>query len=186
MIVLNFNRTNRTPMRPVSTAAVAALFWMAQALAGPELVPFEGMIAEPGFTLPDLQDMPHALKDYRGRVVLVNFWATWCAPCIYEMPELEKLRERLRDRPFEILAVNVGEQQFRVWKFVRLVGLDLPVLLDTRKEIYTKWNLEVLPTSFLLDRNGRIRYRVQAAPQWDSDDTIAAIRELLQEPETTQ
>lgn len=173
-------------MKPISMAALAALLWTAQTLAGPELVPFEGMIADPGFSLPDLQDRPHALKDYRGKVVLVNFWATWCAPCIYEMPELEQLRKQLDDPSFEILTINAGEQKFRVWKFVRLVSFTLPVLLDTRKEVFTTWNLEVLPTSFLLDRNGRIRYRVQAAPQWDSDDTIAMIRELLQEPETTQ
>jgi len=166
--------------------ALAALLWMAQASADPALDPFEGMIADAGFNLPDLQEVGHDLRDYRGKVVLVNFWATWCAPCVYEMPELERLKETLDDASFEILAINVGDQKFRVWKFIKLVGLDLPVLLDTRKEVFAAWHLKVLPTSFLLDRNGRIRYRVQAVPQWDNDATLSVIRGLLRERETSR
>jgi thiol-disulfide isomerase/thioredoxin len=173
-------------MKRIPATLAIALFWMVRALAAPELVPLEDGLPDGGFRLPDLQDRPHALEDYRGRVVLVNFWATWCPPCIREMPDLERLRETLAGEPFEILAVNVGEQKFRVWKFIRLVGFDLPVLLDSHRQVYTAWDLAVLPTSFLLDKNGRIRYRVQAAPRWDSDQTLSVIRGLLQEQETTQ
>ncbi|MGD2112094.1 MAG: TlpA disulfide reductase family protein [Gammaproteobacteria bacterium] len=167
-------------------ALLLTLCWMVRALAGPELLPLEDGVSHAGFTLPDLQDRPHALADYRGKVVLVNFWATWCPSCIHEMPDLKQLAKTLEDEPFEILTVNVGEQKFRVWKFLRLVDFDLPVLLDSRKEVFTAWELTVLPTSFLLDRNGRIRYRVQAAPQWDGEATLAVIRQLLAEPVSTQ
>jgi len=138
------------------------------------------------FNLPDLTDGSHALQDYRGKVVLVNFWASWCPPCVYEMPDLERLRETFGDDPFEILAVNVGEQKFRVWKFDGLVGFDLPVLLDPRKEVFRAWGLAVLPTSFLVDADGHIRYRVEGAPEWRDAQTLSLIRELLEQPETTQ
>lgn len=173
-------------MRRSSIALAATLLWMTRALAAPELVPFESETAASEFALPDLQDTPHALQDYRGKVVLVNFWATWCPSCIQEMPDLERLAETLAGEPFEIVTINVGEQKFRVWKFVKLIDFDLPVLLDTRKNTFSAWGLSVLPTSFLIDRRGRVRYRVLAAPEWDSDETLSVIRTLIREQETTQ
>ncbi len=173
-------------MKRVSIVLTVYLFWMAPTLAGHELAPLEGNAPAPVFTLPDLQDQPHALEDYHGKVVLVNFWASWCPSCIYEMPDLKRLKQTLGNEPFEILAINVGEPKFKVWKFVRLVNFDLPVLLDAGKDLFQAWDLTVLPTTFVLDRNGRPRYQVQGAPQWNSDETMFIIRQLLQEEENTQ
>jgi thiol-disulfide isomerase/thioredoxin len=133
------------------------------------------------FDLPDLQGQQHNLDDYRGQVILVNFWASWCPPCIQEMPALQKLKQELSGQPFEILAINVGEQKYRVWKFVKLVNFDLPVLLDTRKDTFNAWGSSVLPTSFLLDKQGRVRYRVQGDTEWDSEKVSALIKALLDE-----
>jgi len=138
------------------------------------------------FDLPDLKGQPHNLDAYRGRVVLVNFWASWCPPCVQEMPALEKLRKKLNEQPFEILAVNVGEAKYRVWKFVKLVNFNLPVLLDERKHTFDAWGVSVLPTSFLLDKRGRVRYRVQGDAGWDSDTVIALIEALINEEEIEQ
>lgn len=174
-------------MKWASIALLITSFWITQVLAGPGLEPVEDDTSAPAFfTLPDLQDQPHALEDYRGKVVLVNFWASWCPSCIYEMPDLKRLKQTLGNEPFEILAINVGEQKFKVWKFVRLVNFDLPVLLDVGKDLFQAWDLTVLPTTLLLDRNGRPRYQVQGAPQWASDETMSIIRQLLQEEENTQ
>lgn len=140
----------------------------------------------PDFTLRTLDGKNLRLGEQRGRVVLVNFWATWCPSCIREMPELKRLADTFAGEAFELLTVNVGESKYKVWKFVRLVDFGLPVLLDSHKTVFSTWGMKVLPTSFLLDRNGRIRYRVQAAPQWDSEETLSVIRKLLQEQETTQ
>jgi thiol-disulfide isomerase/thioredoxin len=157
-----------------------------QAAGSGELSPYA---AEPGmaaFDLPDIQGQQHKLEDYRGQVVLINFWASWCPPCIKEMPMLERLQQTLDKQPFEILAVNVGEQKYRVWKFVKLINFGLPVLLDTRKETFEAWGASVLPTSFLLDKQGTIRYRVQGDIEWDSEEVIALIEVLINEEENKQ
>jgi thiol-disulfide isomerase/thioredoxin len=133
------------------------------------------------FTLPDLQDKTHALPDYRGKVVLVNFWASWCPPCIYEMPELTRLKNQLDGQPFEILAINVGEKKYKVRKFAKLISFNLPVLLDTSKETFDDWEIKTLPTSFLIDSKGTVRYIVRGNPGWQEDGTIKIIEQLISE-----
>jgi len=133
------------------------------------------------FSLPDLRDREHGLADYRGKVVLVNFWASWCPPCVYEMPELVRLQQRYADRPFVILAVNAGEKKYKVRKFVDLVNFELPVLLDTDRQVSRDWGAETLPTSYLVDAQGRSRFRVYGSPGWEQDDTLALLETLLSE-----
>ncbi len=133
------------------------------------------------FTLVDLKDEKHTLADYHGKVILINFWASWCPPCIYELPELTRLHEQLADQPFEILALNVGEKKYKVRKFAKLINFHLPVLLDTSKETFDDWDIKTLPTSFLIDAEGKIRYRVRGNPGWEEDDTIKIIKQLITE-----
>jgi thiol-disulfide isomerase/thioredoxin len=135
------------------------------------------------FSLPDLTDKPHSLPDYRGKVVLVNFWASWCPPCIYEMPELTRLKTHLADKPFEILAINVGEKKYKVRKFTKVINFDLPVLLDTANETFNDWGVKTLPTSFLVDASGQIRYQVRGNPGWENETTLSLIETLINEPE---
>jgi len=137
------------------------------------------------FSLPDFQDNKHKLSDYRGKVVLVNFWASWCPPCIYEMPELTNLKKHFADQPFEIIALNVGEKKYRVRKFVKLINFDLPVLLDTSSETFNSWGVKTLPTSFLLDANGQVRYRVRGNPGWENEQTKTMIEKLIAETANT-
>jgi thiol-disulfide isomerase/thioredoxin len=140
--------------------------------------------ATTAFSLMDLKDNTTQLADYRGKVLLVNFWASWCPPCIKEMPSLQRLQQRLDDQPFTILTINVEEKKYKVWKFVQLINFTLPVLLDPESRTFYAWNSSILPTSFLLDRQGRVRYRVQGDLVWDSDETISLINKLLAEPES--
>jgi len=174
-------------MQRLRTSFIAFICLTLTQVAGSgELSPYT---AEPGtaaFDLPDLKGRQHKLQDYRGQVILVNFWASWCPPCIKEMPALERFKQALTTQPFEILAVNVGEQKYRVWKFIKLVNFDLPVLLDTRKNTFDAWGASVLPTSFLLDRKGNIRYRVVGDVEWDSEEVITLIESLINEEENTQ
>jgi len=174
-------------MKRFHTLIIAIICLALTQVAGSgELSPYT---AEPGtasFELPDLKGQQHTLEDYRGQVVLVNFWASWCPPCIKEMPMLERLKQALDEQSFEILAVNVGEQKYRVWKFVKLVNFGLPVLLDERKDTFNAWGLSVLPTSFLLDRKGNIRYRVVGDIEWDNEEIIALVEALINEEENEQ
>ena len=175
------NRQTTTRRHPLRVLAALLACLLAPAAGGGTLQPFGDDIPTPGFTLIDIKGATHTLADYRGKVVLVNFWASWCPPCIKEMPGLQRLQEKLADQPFIILPVNVGEKKYKVWKFTKLIDFTLPVLLDTRKETFAAWDATVLPTSFLLDTEGRIRYRVQGDLEWDSEEVIAVINDLLVE-----
>ena len=118
-------------------------------------------------------------------MVLIDFWASWCPPCVYEMPAMKRLKQDLNDQPFEILAPNVGEKKYRVLRFTRLVKFDLLVLLDTDKEAFRTWGSKILPTSYLIDASGRLRYRIRGNPDWDDENTRALITELVEEVSQT-
>ena len=146
-----------------------------------ELREFGQKTAAPGFELEDLSGNGHTLSDYRGKVVLVNFWASWCGPCVIEMPALKSLAQRMKDRPFEIVAINYGEKKFKVYRFTKLINFDLTVLLDTTEETFKDWGGITLPTSYLVDGNGNIRYGIRGDPGWESEETLAVIEGLLEE-----
>ena len=100
------------------------------------------------------------------------------------MPELTRLKNKLADQPFEILALNVGEKKYKVRKFAKLINLQLPILLDTSEETFDDWSIKTLPTSFLIDADGNIRYRVRGNPGWNEADTIKVIEQLISEHNT--
>ena len=95
------------------------------------------------------------------------------------MPELTRLKNQLDGQPFEILAINVGEKKYKVRKFAKLINLELPVLLDTSSETYDDWGVKTLPTSFLIDSSGQIRYQVRGNPGWETEDTRIIIEDMM-------
>lgn len=135
--------------------------------------------AENFFSLSDTQGQTQSLSDFNGKVVLVNFWASWCGPCIHELPELTRLKNEMADRPIEVLAINVGENKNRVKQFIKSIHFELPVLLDTSSQAYKDWGVNILPTSYLIDAGGQIRYRALGNPGWDQQPTFDIIEELL-------
>lgn len=141
------------------------------------LVPYEGDAKD--FSLADYKGNEHRLEDYRDKVVLVNFWASWCPPCIFEMPELQRLKKHFSDQPFEVITVNVAEKKYKVRRFSKLINLELPVLLDTSSETYDDWGVKTLPTSFLIDSSGQIRYQVRGNPGWETEDIRAIIEDMM-------
>ena len=121
----------------------------------------------------------HRLEDYHGQVVVVNFWASWCTPCVRELPSLNRLRKEFHDQPFEILGVNVAEPPNRLKRFFKRLPIDFPVLYDRESEAFHAWNVKGLPTSFVIDREGEVRYQVRGAMEWDDAETIGIIKSLL-------
>jgi thiol-disulfide isomerase/thioredoxin len=172
------------PKRPVLRWLPSLLIVLATVtVAASELDTYLNVPAAPPLRPHDLSGQPHSLSDYRGKVILVNFWASWCGPCIEEIPSLRGLHQKMAGLPFEIVAVNVKEGRFKVHKFSRLVKMPFPVLLDPDGAAFGAWGAQVLPTSFLVDPEGRIRYRVQGPLDWTSEDVLNTIRGLL--PKTT-
>ncbi len=135
--------------------------------------------ATPPLSLNDVAGRRHTLADYRGSVVLVNFWATWCEPCREEMVTMRKLQERLGGRPFVTLLVNYGESRMRVGEFVERESIDFPVLLDPNHDALRAWRVRVLPSSFLLDADGRLRYSVIGEIDWTGADAVNVVQGLL-------
>lgn len=130
--------------------------------------------------LNDLDQRVQSLSDYRGTVVLVNFWATWCTPCVTEMPGMQRLADTLTDHPFEILAVNVSDSENRIREFLRRMNLRLTILMDRDGDTLRAWRGSVLPTSFVVDGAGRVRYRASGPLEWDSVEVRKIIEELIQ------
>jgi len=111
----------------------------------------------PDFQLPTLDGKVISLRDFRGRPVLLNFWASWCGPCRFEMPFLENVYRARSGEGLVVLAVNLQESPERVREFVERMGISFPVLLASSPEVPLAYNIRSLPTTFFIDKNGIIR-----------------------------
>ncbi|MEO1943156.1 MAG: TlpA disulfide reductase family protein, partial [Candidatus Thioglobus sp.] len=149
-------------------------------LYDPKLLPYKGNKTPPKLELESILGESIDLKDYRGKVVLINFWASWCKPCVKEIPSLVRLKdERMKGEDFEILTVNIGEDKDTINEFVIKVKFDLPILLDKDGIAVNDWKVYAYPSNFILDRYGEIRYAYRGALEWDSDSIVKAIEDLL-------
>ena len=131
------------------------------------------------FTLQLLSGTNATLSSYRGKVVILNFWATWCPPCRAEMPSMETLYQRYKDQGLEMLAVNLGENTSTVQQFIQRNGYTFPVLLDRERKSGSLYGIEAIPTTFILDRQGKIIGRIVGSIHWDTPQVFAAFEALL-------
>jgi len=131
----------------------------------------------PALSLSDLAGQPHRLEDYRGKVVVVNFWATWCEPCRREMPALQRLAQQMPDRVV-VLTIDVGETPERIRRFLALTRIDLPVLLDRDNTVAREWKARGLPTSYVIGPDGRIAYYYIGPLEWTSPRVTRVIERL--------
>ena len=129
----------------------------------------------PAFKLADAEGKEQGTADWRGKTGVVNFWATWCEPCREEMPSLDRLRKRLANKPFEVVAVNVGEAPERVARFTRDVPVSFPILYDSDGSTAKRWKVRGYPTSYVLGPDGRIRYYFVGELDWAHDDIVRVI-----------
>jgi thiol-disulfide isomerase/thioredoxin len=169
-------------MRMIRFLSGARLLLCLTGAAAGQLEPYRGSASTPGLSLEDLGHKTHTLQDYRDRVVLVNFWASWCGPCVVEMPSMQRLQDAMTGKPFTLLAVNVEESPGTVWKFAAKVGIRFPLLLDRDGQTAYDWGIDIYPTSFLIDPQGRVQYVAYGPRTWDDPEMIQAIEGLFTPP----
>lgn len=160
-------------------ALLGVVLLLALPAAGQALKP-QNPVPAPALELRDLEGKVHRLADYRGRAVLVNFWATWCVPCREEMPSIERLRASLEGRRFAVLAVNLAEPESRIRRFLEAVPLGFPVLLDRDARVAKAWQAKLLPATYIVGPDGAIRYRHLGELDWSRPEVRAAVLALLE------
>lgn len=158
--------------------AIAVALTAAAAPAGAAVTPQSGA---PDFTLPSLDGPNLRLREQRGQVVMINFWATWCGPCRSEMPHLSKLYDKYRASGFTLLAVNIDEDPRKAAGLAKQLGMRFPVLLDADKKVSRLYDLSTMPSTVLVDRDGRVRYVHRGYRDGYEDTYDKQIRELLRE-----
>ena len=158
---------------------VALVFGMfaASSLASSSL---EGRVA-PDFALKSSTGDNMRLSEYRGDVVMINFWATWCGPCRQEMPLLDELYSRYNRVGFNLLGVNIDDDSRRAMQMVEELGVNFPVLFDARKEVSKLYEVEAMPVTVIVDRSGTVRYVHHGYKPGYEEKYLDQIRSLLRE-----
>ena len=150
---------------------------------GARLRPVAGNPDALDFALEDRFGEVRRLSQLRGQVVVVNFWATWCGPCLLELPTMQTLWERLSDDPFELLAINVGEERSTIDRF--LTGFDPPlgfrILIDPKMRVVHEWQIRGVPTTYVVDRQGRLAEFAEGGMDFTNDFVVGRIRRLMDE-----
>lgn len=134
----------------------------------------------PDFALRDLQGRTVRLSDYRGKIVFLNLWATWCPPCREEMPSMERLSRKLQGRDFVMLAVSEDEDPSTVRGFVEQMKLSFPVLLDSQGTLPSRYGVTGYPETFVIDRGGSVIQHVIGPEDWDSQAALQYFTKLLE------
>lgn len=152
--------------------------WQVSTIAE-SLQPFPGNVSAPELELQDMGGNNYRLKDYRGKVVVLNFWATWCPPCVEEIPSLGRLQQAFSNDDLVVLSVDIGENKKDVQAFLQQVSAAFPVLLNPDGSTVKQWNIIAFPTTFIIDAHGTIRLAYYGWLEWDKPDIVEQLRELV-------
>jgi len=164
---------------PLTPAPLTASFKPVGSGLDSGLRAFKGKFLPYAIDLPSSSGKHYQRKDYRGQITIINFWATWCSPCIKEIPSLNRLRKKMQDVPFELISINFSEKNKTIHKFMKEVDVEFPVLLDEEGKQAVKWKVVTLPSTFVIGPDGKIHYGVNAAIHWDNPGVITELKKLL-------
>ncbi len=144
------------------------------------LKPYTGKVTTPPLKLMDLQGNMHDLNDYKGQIVLLQFWATYCPPCRKEMPSMNRMIEKMEGTAFKILAVDMGESKAEVRLFIDEVKPEFTILMDESGKSIADWQVFAAPSNFIIGPEGKIRYTLFGGVEWDSDEMIDTLKALAE------
>lgn len=142
--------------------------------------------AAPDFTLRSDEGKTYRLADFRGKVVVLNFWATWCPPCRREMPSMERAYAPLKKDGIEILAVNVGETEEAIFAFSGRYPVKFPLLMDRDAKVVDQYHVTGLPTTYIIDPAGMVTYSAIGGREWDSPAIMKILRDLRKTATTSR
>ena len=145
-----------------------------------DLTPMPDKPMAPEFDLKDNQNKPQRLADYRGKPVILNFWATWCPPCREEMPSMQRAHQALSGEGIAVIAVNVGDDAETIGDFLAEVPVDFPLPMDTESKVAQSYPLKGLPTTYVIDPEGRLVYAAEGEREWDDPKILDRVRSLKQ------
>lgn len=171
MAVLSFSQ----PHWGARSASFFVLALLSYGALGQQLVTWRGD-PTPALMLEDMKGNSINLATLRGKTVLINFWATWCVPCVEEMPSIQNLKARLTQEKFEVLAVNVGESKERVEAFLKKVPVNFFILFDPQGDASRTWKVRGFPTTFILGPDGRIRYYHVGDLDWSQETIVDRVK----------
>ncbi|MBI1422468.1 MAG: alpha/beta fold hydrolase [Gammaproteobacteria bacterium] len=143
------------------------------------LKPYTAHPQPDAISLYNADDKHFDIRDYKGKVSVINFWATWCHPCREEIPSLNNLRKAMHGKAFQLISINYAESAATIKAFLKEVNVEYPVLLDKNGDVSAKWNVIAYPSTFVIGSDGKIHYGVNAAIDWDAPEVIRLLEGLL-------
>ncbi|NNF97292.1 MAG: TlpA family protein disulfide reductase [Halobacteria archaeon] len=147
-----------------------------------KLKPYRGSIQPQPFALLDANGKTFEVKNFQGRVTLVNFWATWCPPCVEEIPSLNHLKQIMQGKAFQLISINYAESPQHIREFMHKVAVDFPVLVDPDCKLSAQWKVVAFPSTFVIGPDGKIHYGANAAIHWDEPKVIQKLKQLAERP----
>jgi cytochrome c biogenesis protein CcmG, thiol:disulfide interchange protein DsbE len=177
------SKSNLGKLILLAVVIVGAILF-AQSLRGPK--PVEDGQSAPDFSLPALNSGTVSLAKYRGQVILVNFWATWCPPCVEETPGLVKFAEEMRPQGVTVIGVSVDEDSGALDKFVKEHNIPYPIARDADKVIASRYGTFKFPETYIIDRDGRVAEKIIGAIDWTDPRIATFVQNLAQPPKKSE
>jgi len=142
------------------------------------LIPFKQRPSAPDFTLKDMEGEFYQLSKQKGKVIVLNFWATWCPPCLKEMPSMQRAWDKVKKDNILLWAVNVGETEDDIFAFSAEVEVNFPLLINEDQSVMQRWGVQAMPTTYIIDKKGRVAYYAIGDRQWDNTVILDVLKAL--------